>query len=113
MHAVDALAHHSLRAPQRADALCAALRCASSWTAAAASEPAAKSSSARSAESSRGTLAGNGVRAVSKSNLRIGPPGTALTRLLKSSRGSLAHGDGANHLNRVSRSSLPKLPAGL
>src|SRR6266446_1444386 len=127
MHAVDALAHQSLRPHKRIDSLRRPLRASALRRAAAAAAlnkdgafSSAKSTAARPASGKSlsgtgalGRLAGNRA-CISRSDLRVRaawaaiPESRATARLIL----NLAHRDCAHHLNRIGGGRLPKLPCG-
>ena len=109
-----ALAHHSLRAPQRADALRSALRAGPASTTSATTAP-AESSPARatgSTESSGSALSRDRITAISKCHLRFRAARPAVSWVRESTRRSLAHRNCADHLHGIRRCGLPELPAG-
>ena len=121
MHAVDALAHHALRSPQRVHSLRSAARASCAAPSSTASSAlheyrpapgsAAKSSRPAHRTHVRRRLSRNRVAAVAERALRIRSSGPAVAWLRKSADWilSLAHGDRADHLHGVGGSGLAEL----
>jgi hypothetical protein len=119
--AIDALAHHALRAPQRINSLGPALRAAPAFASAAslyedprtsarAAAEAAPSRATGPAESCGSGLSRDGIVAISESAACVG---TTVAGLRESARGRLAHCYCADHLNGVRGGGLSELPARL
>jgi hypothetical protein len=106
MDAIDALAHHALRAPQRIDTLRSSLRSAPTSTA---HDENSRASVGPSESTGSGLSRDGVVVAISKSPESAG---AAFTCLRKSTGRHLAHGDSSYHLDSIRGCGLPKLPAG-